>query len=121
MTYYNAQCCGFAVEYQSFNFSGLSTRPGARRTSRFNFTFTLAGIGTFSNSSAPSAARAAPATGTRLLDQGTRYMIEVLVTGGAGFIGSNFVRHALAAHRRLARHDARQADLRRAASRTCTT
>jgi dTDP-glucose 4,6-dehydratase len=25
-------------------------------------------------------------------------MIEVLVTGGAGFIGSNFVRHALAAH-----------------------
>jgi dTDP-glucose 4,6-dehydratase len=26
-------------------------------------------------------------------------MIEVLVTGGAGFIGSNFVRHALAAHR----------------------
>ena len=40
-------------------------------------------------------------------------MIEVLVTGGAGFIGSNFVRHALAAHRRLAHHDARQADLRR--------
>src|SRR5438045_3875136 len=25
-------------------------------------------------------------------------MIEVLVTGGAGFIGSNYVRHALAAH-----------------------
>ena len=25
-------------------------------------------------------------------------MIEVLVTGGAGFIGSNFVRHALRAH-----------------------
>ncbi len=25
-------------------------------------------------------------------------MLEVLVTGGAGFIGSNFVRHALAAH-----------------------
>ncbi len=25
-------------------------------------------------------------------------MVEVLVTGGAGFIGSNFVRHALAAH-----------------------
>src|SRR5215216_3374627 len=25
-------------------------------------------------------------------------MIEVLVTGGAGFIGSNFLRHALAAH-----------------------
>ena len=26
-------------------------------------------------------------------------MTQVLVTGGAGFIGSNFVRHALAAHR----------------------
>ena len=25
-------------------------------------------------------------------------MVEILVTGGAGFIGSNFVRHALAAH-----------------------
>jgi dTDP-glucose 4,6-dehydratase len=25
-------------------------------------------------------------------------MVEVLVTGGAGFIGSNFVRHALATH-----------------------
>ena len=25
-------------------------------------------------------------------------MVNVLVTGGAGFIGSNFVRHALSAH-----------------------
>jgi dTDP-glucose 4,6-dehydratase len=25
-------------------------------------------------------------------------MVEVLITGGAGFIGSNFVRHALATH-----------------------
>ena len=25
-------------------------------------------------------------------------MVEILVTGGAGFIGSNYVRHALAAH-----------------------
>ena len=25
-------------------------------------------------------------------------MVEVLVTGGAGFIGSNFVRYALGAH-----------------------
>src|SRR6188768_4228694 len=29
---------------------------------------------------------------------GRARMVEVLVTGGAGFIGSNFVRHALAAH-----------------------
>ena len=42
-------------------------------------------------------------------------MVEVLVTGGAGFIGSNFVRHALAAHADWQRHDARQADLRGAA------
>src|SRR5450756_913043 len=29
---------------------------------------------------------------------GAGKMVEVLVTGGAGFIGSNFVRYALAAH-----------------------
>src|SRR5262245_65161835 len=29
---------------------------------------------------------------------GRAKMVEVLVTGGAGFIGSNFVRYALAAH-----------------------
>ena len=39
-------------------------------------------------------------------------MVNVLVTGGAGFIGSNFVRYALAAHPDWQRHDARQADLR---------
>ena len=44
---------------------------------------------------------------------GSRHpMVEVLVTGGAGFIGSNFVRYALGHASRLARHDARQADLR---------
>ena len=42
-------------------------------------------------------------------------MVNVLVTGGAGFIGSNFVRYAHRRARRLARHDARQADLRRPA------
>ena len=40
-------------------------------------------------------------------------MVEVLVTGGAGFIGSNFVRYALAHASGLARHHARQAHLRR--------
>ena len=41
--------------------------------------------------------------------------LNVLVTGGAGFIGSNFVRYALGGASGLARHDARQADLRRTA------
>ena len=37
-------------------------------------------------------------------------MIDVLVTGGAGFIGSNFFVHALAARHRLARDHSGQAD-----------
>jgi lipopolysaccharide assembly outer membrane protein LptD (OstA) len=46
--YYHAQCCGFAVEYQTFNFGNL---PGVLvpEDHRFNFSFTLAGIGSFSN------------------------------------------------------------------------
>lgn len=46
--YYNAQCCGVAVEYQTWNLLGLAgiTVPQDRR---FNISFTLAGIGTFSN------------------------------------------------------------------------
>jgi hypothetical protein len=48
--YYNAQCCGVTVEYQTFNlqgsFAGPTTVPKDRR---FNISFTLAGIGTFSN------------------------------------------------------------------------
>jgi len=43
--YYNAQCCGVLVEYQTYNIVGLSV-PQDRR---FNVSFTLAGIGTFSN------------------------------------------------------------------------
>ncbi len=46
--FYNAQCCGFAVEYQTYNFGALS---GVRvpQDKRLNFSFTLAGIGSFSN------------------------------------------------------------------------
>lgn len=47
--YYNAQCCGFGVEYQSFNFLGLGTRALASQDRRFTVSFTLAGLGTFSN------------------------------------------------------------------------
>jgi LPS-assembly protein len=46
--YYNAQCCGFAVEYQAFNFPRFD-RFRVPQDRRFNFSFTLAGIGTFSN------------------------------------------------------------------------
>ena len=48
LTYYNAQCCGFAVEYQQYDLSGISSSP-VPQDRRFNFTITLAGIGTFSN------------------------------------------------------------------------
>jgi LPS-assembly protein len=43
---YSAQCCGFAVEFQAFNYPGGFVVPQDRR---FNFSFTLAGIGSFSN------------------------------------------------------------------------
>ena len=48
LAYYNAQCCGLVVEYQTFNFQGVQgvTVP---QDKRFNISFSLAGIGTFSN------------------------------------------------------------------------
>jgi LPS-assembly protein len=48
LAFYNAQCCGIAVEYQTYNYPvlGASLIPQDRR---FNISFTLAGIGTFSN------------------------------------------------------------------------
>lgn len=45
--FYNAQCCGVAVEYQQFKFP--SSFAGIPQDRRFNLSFTLAGIGTFSN------------------------------------------------------------------------
>jgi hypothetical protein len=45
--FYNAQCCGVAVEYQQFKFP--SSIGGIPQDRRFNLSFTLAGIGTFSN------------------------------------------------------------------------
>ena len=47
--YYNAQCCGINVEYQSFNLEGLGARARVDHDRRFNLSFTLAGLGTFSN------------------------------------------------------------------------
>jgi LPS-assembly protein len=48
--YYNAQCCGFAVEYQYFDLRRLGSRTPVPVDRRLNFSFTLAGIGSFSNS-----------------------------------------------------------------------
>jgi lipopolysaccharide assembly outer membrane protein LptD (OstA) len=46
---YSAQCCSVGFEYQSFNFPGIDPRFLVPQDRRFNFTFTLAGLGTFSN------------------------------------------------------------------------
>ena len=45
MVYYNAQCCGVAVEYQTWNFQGSVVGLAVPQDNRFNISFTLAGIG----------------------------------------------------------------------------
>jgi hypothetical protein len=48
--HYNTQCCGIIAEYQRFNYGQQSIAAiGVPRDHRFNISFTLAGIGTFSN------------------------------------------------------------------------
>jgi LPS-assembly protein len=47
--YYNAQCCGFAVEYQTYNFPPGNPAFPVSKDRRINFSFTLSGLGTFSN------------------------------------------------------------------------
>jgi len=47
MAYYNAQCCGVAVEWQTFNLEGSTA--GVSQDRRFNISFTLAGIGAVPN------------------------------------------------------------------------
>jgi len=47
--YYNAQCCGVGIEYQTFNFQGLGIRTPIPQDRRLNLSFTLAGLGTFAN------------------------------------------------------------------------
>ena len=49
LAYYNAQCCGVSVEFQTFNFEGLGLRARVPQDRRFNLSFTLAGLGTFAN------------------------------------------------------------------------
>jgi LPS-assembly protein len=49
MAYYNAQCCGVSVEWQSFNLQGSFAGFGVQQDHRFNISFTLAGIGAVPN------------------------------------------------------------------------
>ena len=49
LSYYNAQCCGFGVEYQTYDLSGFNTTMPVQKDRRLNFSVTLAGIGSFSN------------------------------------------------------------------------
>jgi LPS-assembly protein len=49
VAYYNAQCCGVGFEYQNYNLVGSLARVPVPQDRRFNISFTLAGIGTFSN------------------------------------------------------------------------
>lgn len=44
--FYNAQCCGLAFEYQTYNFAGISSPIPS--DNRFFLSFTLAGLGNFS-------------------------------------------------------------------------
>jgi hypothetical protein len=44
-TFYNSQCCGIAMEYQTVNFGNASTIPSDHR---FFLSFTSAGLGNFS-------------------------------------------------------------------------
>jgi LPS-assembly protein len=47
LAYYNAQCCGFSFEYQSYNYPSVLNVP-IPRDNRFTFNITLAGLGSFS-------------------------------------------------------------------------
>jgi hypothetical protein len=49
VAFYNTQCCGVGIEYQTFNFTGTAIGVTVPKDRRFNLSFTLAGIGTFSN------------------------------------------------------------------------
>ena len=48
-TTYYAQCCGFGVEFQNYNYPQVSSSFPIPADRRINFSFTLAGLGTFSN------------------------------------------------------------------------
>lgn len=47
--FYNAQCCGVSFEYQAVNYPDNNSRFLYPQDRRFNMSFTLAGVGSFSN------------------------------------------------------------------------
>ena len=47
--FYNAQCCGVSFEYQAFNYPANDGHFFVPKDRRFNMSFTLAGVGSFSN------------------------------------------------------------------------
>jgi LPS-assembly protein len=49
VAFYNAQCCGVSFEFQSFNYPQDASRFYLPQDRRFNMSFTLAGVGSFSN------------------------------------------------------------------------
>jgi LPS-assembly protein len=49
VAFYNAQCCGVSFEFQSFNYPQDANRFFLPADRRFNMSFTLAGVGSFSN------------------------------------------------------------------------
>lgn len=49
VAFYNAQCCGVSFEFQSFNYPQDASRFFLPKDRRFNMSFTLAGVGSFSN------------------------------------------------------------------------
>ena len=49
IAFYNAQCCGVSFEYQAFNYPNNPNQFLLPSDRRFNMSFTLAGVGSFSN------------------------------------------------------------------------
>ena len=76
---YDVQCCGFTVEMIQSDYNVDKER-------QFRFSIQLANIGSIGSFGGQDAV-AAPGLPGRTMST------RILVTGGAGFIGSNFVRH----------------------------
>jgi hypothetical protein len=47
--FYNAQCCGVSFEYQAYDYPNQPNQFLLPHDRRFNMSFTLAGVGSFSN------------------------------------------------------------------------